>query len=314
MLDQQNDQPLRIFRRLRTIMTNVQVYIKYLLHRFQLIPLSLLVLSDVLVIARITAQQDSENFQEDFERLLAVFALVILYLFNNRVGDDKRDFDFDNLYHPERAVQKGLIGLKQLAILGYLTMAFMVIFAALLGMYALILMPIVLCFAWWAKRDFFLPSAFKQEHFFAYNFINMLQMLVLQTFIYLSLMQTLRLTSLMWLHIAFVFVLSLQVEVTRKIKTEPTNGNDQYSDRMGMNGSLTLWFILGVLAVILFSAVAHFFQIEPSIITAAALLSLTIMATGAIFYSRVNRQIGESIFWLAMIVAYVGQNCVLAYG
>jgi len=295
-------------------MTNIQVYIKYLLQRFQLIPLSLIVLSDVLVIARITAQQDFENFQEGNERLISVFALVILYLFNNRVGDDKRDFDFDNLYHPERAVQKGLISLKQLAILGYLTMAFMVIFATILGMYALILMPIVLCFAWWAKRDFFLPTTFKQEHFFVYNFINMLQMLILQTFIYMSLMQSFRLTSIMWLHIAFVFVLSLQVEVTRKIKTEPTLGNDQYSDRLGMNGSLTLWFMLGVLAVVLFSAVAHFFQINVMLIINAAFISLVVMIAGAIFYSKMRNKLGESIFWLAMILAYVGQNCVLAYG
>jgi len=289
-------------------MSAIKSYTDYLLKRFQIIPLSVLVLSDVLVIGRI-ADVTSNGWWVQ----ATVFFMVLAYLFNNRVGDDKRDFAFDALHYPDRAVQQGTIGLKQLEFLGTLTMMAMVGLAWLLGMTSFLLVIPVWLFGWWAKKDFSLPVWFKEKYFFLYNFLNMLQMLVLQVFIYLSLIDSFDLTPLIWLHVAFVFALSLQVEVTRKIKVQPTTANDMYSDRMGMPWALTLWMLLGAICVLLSSMLAVQMSIELSVVWISATCWMLIMLAGAMYYLKKRVSSAENVFWLAMIVSYVGQNLVLAY-
>ena len=105
-------------------MKSIRIYIKYLLERFQVIPLSLLVASDILVIYRITSDKNIILW-----KYLVAFLFVILYLFHNRLADDQRDFDFDNKFHPDRAIQRGIISLNKLKTLSFISIILMILLA-----------------------------------------------------------------------------------------------------------------------------------------------------------------------------------------
>ena len=96
-------------------MNSYKIFINYLSERFQIIPLSILVASDILVIYRITYDQNILIW-----KYVISFIFVILYLFHNRLADDRRDYDFDKNFYPNRAVHKGLISLSQINNFSYI--------------------------------------------------------------------------------------------------------------------------------------------------------------------------------------------------
>ena len=113
---------------------------------------------------------------------------------------------------------------------------------------------------------------------------------------------------------AFVFGLSLQVEVTRKVKVAKTKAMDLYSDRMGMGGSIILWLVLGLVCNLIFGVLGVSMGVGPIIILSAMGCLFLIQVTGALLYFKSKKESYENLFWLAMISTYVGQNLVLAYG
>ena len=88
-------------------MKNSAMLLKYLLKRFQIIPLLALVITDMMAIDRLTS-----NREIPFWRFFFSFVFVLAYLFHNRVADDKRDFEFDMEYYPDRDLQKGIISIS----------------------------------------------------------------------------------------------------------------------------------------------------------------------------------------------------------
>jgi hypothetical protein len=198
-------------------------------------------------------------------------------------------------------------------VLGYVALGAMLLLSFFFGRVSTILVLPVWFFSLWAKYDFSLPTHFKEKRFYAYNLLNMTQMLILQIFVYCSLINAFDLTPTMWLHIAFVFILSLQVEVTRKIKPIRTLGNDQYSDRMGMGNAIILWALLGLLAFATYFLLASAFCDDMSIaLLVGSMLLFYMLLTGYIYWKK-RSEAYENLFWTGMIVAYVGQNIVLAY-
>jgi len=287
---------------------SIRIYIKYLLERFQVIPLSLLVASDILVIYRITSDKNIILW-----KYLVAFLFVILYLFHNRLADDQRDFDFDHKFHPDRAIQRGIISLNQLEILSFISIILMILLSGSFNFLSLtIFIPLIL-YALFAKKDFFLAHDFKEKHLFSYNFLNMLQMLSLQIFIYASMIDSLRFNSFIWLHILFVFVLSLQVEVTRKIKPRTSLGNDLYSDHMGMGGAIVLWGSFGIFSLFISAYLAYMLNIDLYTIILVEFVMLLLFFIGGILYYLKKSPIYENYFWAIMILTYVGQNLFLSY-
>lgn len=287
----------------------IKTFIQYLLNRFQLIPLSLLVLSDVLLIVHIAGTNDNALFQG-----FTVFLFVMLYLLNNRVADDKRDFEFDNKHHQDRALQSGKLSLKFLNRIGYICLASMLALSIFFGKTAMLAITPVVLFAYWSKLDFSLPKSFKEQHFFLYNIMNMLQMLLLQSFMYFSVMNTFTLEPIMWLHIGFVFLLSLQVELTRKIQPEKTPAFDTYSDRLGMRRALLLWGAVGMTALSVFRILAKELSISVFTINIALICCVVLLSLGGGAYYFLKSKSAEGLFWLTVIMTYIGQNLVMIYG
>jgi 4-hydroxybenzoate polyprenyltransferase len=48
------------------------------------------------------------------QRYFVGVLIIILYLIQIRASDEKKDFEFDNIYHKDRPVQRGLVSLGEL--------------------------------------------------------------------------------------------------------------------------------------------------------------------------------------------------------
>ena len=289
-------------------MNSYKIFINYLLERFQIIPLSILVASDILVIYRITYNQNILIW-----KYVIYFMFVILYLFHNRLADDRRDYDFDIKFYPNRAVQKGLISLKQINNLSYIAIFLMVIIAGSFSFLSLAIFTILILYTLVAKKDFFLPKDFKEKHLFVYNFLNMLQILSLQIFIYVTIINSLDFTHFIYSHILFVFILSIQVEISRKIKPEISLANDFYSDRMGMGRSIILWGVFGIFSIINSAYLAYIIGIQLNTILFLEFIMLIFFIIGGTLYYLKKSLTYENYFLAIMILTYIGQNLFLAY-
>ncbi len=289
-------------------MNSYKIFINYLLERFQIIPLSILVASDILVIYRITYNQNILIW-----KYVIYFMFVILYLFHNRLADDRRDYDFDKKFYPNRAVQKGLISLRQINNLSYIAIFLMVIIAGSFSFLSLAIFTLLILYTLVAKKDFFLPKDFKEKHLFVYNFLNMLQILSLQIFIYVSIINSLDFTHFIYSHILFVFILSIQVEISRKIKPEISLANDLYSDRMGMGRSIILWGVFGIFSIINSAYLAYIIGIQLNTILFLEFIMLTLFFIGGTLYYLKKSLTYENYFLAIMILTYIGQNLFLAY-
>ena len=289
-------------------MNSYKIFINYLLERFQIIPLSILVASDILVILRITYNQNIFIW-----KYVIYFMFVILYLFHNRLADDRRDYDFDKKFYPNRAVQKGLISLRQINNLSYIAIFLMVIIAGSFSFLSLAIFTLLILYTLVAKKDFFLPKDFKEKHLFVYNFLNMLQILSLQIFIYVSIINSLDFTHFIYSHILFVFILSIQVEISRKIKPEISLANDLYSDRMGMGRSIILWGVFGIFSIINSAYLAYIIGIQLNTILFLEFIMLTLFFIGGTLYYLKKSLTYENYFLAIMILTYIGQNLFLAY-
>jgi len=285
-----------------------KIFINYLLERFQIIPLSILVASDILVIYRITYNQNILIW-----KYVIYFMFVILYLFHNRLADDRRDYDFDKKFYPNRAVQKGLISLRQINNLSYIAIFLMLIIAGSFSFLSLAIFTLLILYTLVAKKDFFLPKDFKEKHLFVYNFLNMLQILSLQIFIYVSIINSLDFTHFIYSHILFVFILSIQVEISRKIKPEISLANDLYSDRMGMGRSIILWGVFGIFSIINSAYLAYIIGIQLNTILFLEFIMLTLFFIGGTLYYLKKSLTYENYFLAIMILTYIGQNLFLAY-
>ena len=287
-------------------MNSYKIFINYLLERFQIIPLSILVASDILVIYRITYNQNILIW-----KYVIYFMFVILYLFHNRLADDRRDYDFDKKFYPNRAVQKGLISLRQINNLSYIAIFLMVIIAGSFSFLSLAIFTLLILYTLVAKKDFFLPKDFKEKHLFVYNFLNMLQILSLQIFIYVSIINSLDFTHFIYSHILFVFILSIQVEISRKIKPEISLANDLYSDRMGMGRSIILWGVFGIFSIINSAYLAYIIGIQLNTILFLEFIMLTLFFIGGTLYYLKKSLTYENYFLAIMILTYIGQNLFL---
>tara|TARA_B100001765_G_scaffold211359_1_gene173793 strand:- start:279 stop:1151 length:873 start_codon:yes stop_codon:yes gene_type:complete len=285
-----------------------KIFINYLSERFQIIPLSILVASDILVIYRITYDQNILIW-----KYVISFIFIILYLFHNRLADDRRDFDFDNKFYPNRAVQKGLISLRQINNLSYIAILLMGIIAGSFSFLSLTIFTLLILYTLIAKKDFFLPKDFKEKHLFVYNFLNMLQILSLQIFIYVSIIDSLDFTHFIYSHILFVFILSIQVEISRKIKPEKSLANDLYSDRMGMGRSILLWGVFGIFSILNSAYLAYIIGIQPNTILFLEFIMLLLFFIGGTLYYLKKSLTYENYFLATMILTYLGQNLFLAY-
>ncbi len=236
------------------------------------------------------------------------FLVAIAFLFHLRAIDEIRDFRHDTMYHTERPVQKGIISIKQLKIARKIALVVFFGICAFYSLTSLIIAIGLFLYSSIAAKDFYVADRIR-KHFFLYNFLNMLQLVGLQFVIYTLLRWNLSMSPIIWWHLAAIFLLSLLLEVMRKVKlpSEETAGKDTYSDHLGFKGSIL--FINIVMAATLVSLNSIRGIIGGSILFPAVIFMICIAAS--VLHSRVRKSASEKLLFLSVLVYYCTINLAI---
>ena len=184
-----------------------------------------------------------------------VSALVasLAYLLHIRVIDEHRDFGHDNAHHITRPVQSGVISKRELQYVDVVAVLLLIIIAAVVGVRAFIIVAIMLAYSYLAGREFFIGEDIRR-HFFIYNGINLIQMLLMQLFVYAVFANPFPFSTLIWAHFLFTTVGTIIFEFVRKVKRpgDDGTGKDTYTWYLGFNNSLIIYSLLLLLNTLLF--------------------------------------------------------------
>ncbi|KND49184.1 MAG: putative prenyltransferase [Parcubacteria bacterium C7867-008] len=185
--------------------------------------------------------------------LLCAVVVSVAYLAHIRIIDEQRDYLHDNEYHKTRPIQAGVITLSELRTidLGIVVLILAVSFS--LGLIPLITSLVLIAYSYLAGREFFLGERLR-SHFFLYNSVNLLQMVLMQVLVYAMFGLSTLPTALIVLHFLFTTSGTLIFEFLRKVKIpgEDGTGKDTYTWYVPFGRALWIYFLLFLVTVSLF--------------------------------------------------------------
>ena len=225
-----HDKPLSFWNRL-------YVYQK---QRFPIVFLLLATFPVILSSTAVVAQN-----KLNFLQMSSVLIASVCYLFHIRVIDDYRDFEHDSLYHKDRPVQIGIISLTDLKKIDIIAVFIFLLIAISSGMYGLGLSILMLVYTFFAEKEFLMTEKIR-KHFFIYNAINLLQMMLLQAFVYCFFFKYFYLNTIIIIHFLFITIGTLIFDFLRKLKTPQTEsiGKDTYTWHLGFGNSIFFYLFL----------------------------------------------------------------------
>ncbi|NQZ85850.1 MAG: UbiA family prenyltransferase [Nanoarchaeales archaeon] len=245
--------------------------------------------------------------------LLCVGAIVcLLYTFHIRVLDEIKDYSFDNKFHKDRPIQRGLISISELVFIDRIFLLVQVLLIYLFSFKSLIFWGITYLYSLVAKFEFFMKSK-ARKNFLIYNLLNLFQMFFLQIFLY-----SLILTSITWynpfLYVHFIYLLGkvflLEVARKLKVKTLENKGKDTYSARFGIKKASFLFLVALFLTSGLFLSLLNY--LNSSLILYLLFLILIIIQVGVIIiYIKKQEETQVKFIELSALLFYVLTDVLL---
>ena len=182
-------------------------------------------------------------------------AIVLLcFFFHLRVFDEHKDFADDSRHYPDRVLQRGLITLRHLKVLGGIALALEFTLAALwwpAGKPApLVAVAIAVGFSLLMLREFFV-QAWLRGHMIVYALLHMLVMPLLAMIVlaFATGLYPWQAPGWFWLYAFVGFFVTFNWEISRKIRIpdDEIEGVDSYSRIFGTFG--VAWVVLGIRVV-----------------------------------------------------------------
>lgn len=189
----------------------------------------------VLTMALITCGVIYNFANSPLRNYLTAVAIVALYLLQIRTADEKKDFEHDNIYHPDRPVQRGVVTLGELAVVNKVSIASqLVLYVSLLDARIMLLGLLSQSYAFLTKKEFFVREWIRQ-HFFIYYITHYTQLVIL----FYALAQIIRPNDISpWVFVAFFMSGIVTTELGRKMyPVEEDTTDDTYSAQLGHSGS-----------------------------------------------------------------------------
>jgi hypothetical protein len=247
-------------------------------------------------------------------RVGMVIAASLAYLLHIRIIDEHRDYRHDNIHHADRPVQAGIISKGELQIIDFIAASVLVAIAAVAGPTALAVVGAMLAYSYLAGVEFFVGEKIRR-HFFTYNIANLLQMLLMQIFVYSVFANTIPLTFLVAMHFLFTTVGTIVFEFVRKIKMpgDDGTGRDTYTWYLGFNRALVIFIFLALVDTALFFKLAsllssHVIGLLISAVCAAILVCLAVAG----HWLTKTRQT-DQLMQLSFLVVYGAFNLALYF-
>lgn len=176
------------------------------------------------------------NFSSQPWRNYFVAALIIaLYLIQIRTADEKKDFEHDNKYHPNRPVQRGVVSLAELAVINKISVVGqMLLYASFLDGRIFLLGLASQVYAFLTRKEFYVRDWIRQ-HFFTYYFLHYIQLVIL-FYAMVSIVQPEN--ESYWTFVTLFMLSVISTEIGRKMfAVEDDTTDDTYSAQLGHKGS-----------------------------------------------------------------------------
>lgn len=190
-----------------------------------------------------------EPMRYDRSSLLGA-ATLLLFFFHLRVFDEHKDYAEDCRVHPERVLQRGLVTLRHLRILGIGAIVLELALAALASPAALVAWGLAFAFSLLMLRELFLGEWLRRR-FLLYALVHLLVMPLLALVVFSFATGRWPWTAPAWFWVyAFVgFFVTANWEISRKIRApeEEREGVASYTRAFGTYGAA--WAVLGVRVV-----------------------------------------------------------------
>ena len=181
--------------------------------RFPIVLLSLSLLPATLSSAAIVSKSVSVGL------MALAFIASLAYIFHIRVNDEERDLEHDTHHHSNRPIQRGIITLNELRIFDYVGLACILLVAIFSGFESVSIALIMIAYSFMARKDFFCREKIR-KHFFAYNSVHLVQILLMQIFVYAVISHHIQVTSLLLAHFLFTMAGTIIFEFARKLNCQ----------------------------------------------------------------------------------------------
>jgi 4-hydroxybenzoate polyprenyltransferase len=193
--------------------------------------------------------QPAEPMRYDLSSLCGYLTLLCFFL-HLRIFDDHKDYTADCRHFPHRVLQRGVVTLGELKLLGGVTIVLEFAFAALCGPAAVTAVLTAFVFSLLMLKEFFVAEWLKQR-FLVYASVHMLIMPLLSMIVYsFATGQFLwEAPGWYWLYSCVGFFVAFNWEVSRKIRApeEEIEGVDSYTRLFGTYGAAWLVLVIRVI-------------------------------------------------------------------
>jgi len=235
------------------------------------------------------------------------YALIasITYLLHIRIIDEHRDFDHDNVHHSTRPLQIGLISKDELRYVDILAVSIFIFTAINIGYLALAVAIIMLGYSYLAEKEFFIGEKIRR-YFFGYNAVNLVQMLLMQVFVYTVFANPFPFNKLIIFHFLFTSIGTIIFEFVRKLKIpgDDGSGKDTYTWYLGFNRSISIYQALLFLNATLFFLVATTISTHTIILLFFAFGLAILTVPSILIHKRKKTHLTDQIMQLSFLLLY----------
>ena len=201
--------------------------------------------------------QPGAPMRYDLSSLCGYLAILCFFL-HLRVFDDHKDYSDDCKHYPNRVLQRGLVTLGELKLLGGIAILLEFTLAAICGPAALVAVLTAFVFSLLMLKEFFVADWLKRR-FLLYASVHMLIMPLLAMIVYsFATGQFLwEAPRWYWLYSFVGFFVAFNWEVSRKIRApeEEVDGIDSYTRLFGTYGAAYLVLLIRVIDTALVTVV-----------------------------------------------------------
>lgn len=212
-----------------------------------------------------TLTRPGEPMHYTWHSVIGAITLLCVF-FHLRVFDEHKDFEEDCRYHPERVLQRGVITLRDLKILGGIAIALELVLSATAGKEAFVALLIVLGFSLLMLKEFFIGS-WLRKHFLWYATLHMLIMplLALMVFSFATGQFPWEAPPWFWVYAFVGFFVTFNWEISRKIRApeQEVEGLDSYTKIFGTYGAAWMVLLVRVVDTALVALVGHHLGLSP---------------------------------------------------
>ena len=246
-----------------------------------------------------------QGLSQPLWKFAALGVAGISFLLHTRIIDELRDRDVDDLHHPDRPLQRGLVTERELTSVGYANGGIFITLHSVLDPLSGLLSAALLAYSLAARYEIG-PLRWLKPRFYLYNVVMLAQMLLLQWVAYAALTQSLAWPTALWWHGWSIWALSAQIEIARKClaSEQETAYRDSYSSRLGTWGAASLTLAVTALAA------GTMIQADSDPSYLAAGLALALVAGGAIAYALMPSKGRSMVLQGCAVIAYLLINLI----